>query len=177
MAILLFAAEVPSIFVRLRYAGKLYDWRRQRTPAERQAWYLTWLLTRDIHAKEIGLFELGPLFMHRYRDVRAQLRRERLHIMTKRSALELTTQAGAMLAVFGSYMFIAYRAVHGLITLGDLVMYYQAFQRAQGFLQETLGGLAGLYEDNSMGSTYASSPLPHCGATSARCSRTMPGTI
>lgn len=177
MAILLFAAAVPSIFVRLRYAGKLYDWRRQRTPAERQAWYLTWLLTRDIHAKEIRLFELGPLFMHRYRDVRAQLRRERLHIMTKRSALELTTQAGAMLAVFGSYMFIAYRAVHGLITLGDLVMYYQAFQRAQGFLQETLGGLAGLYEDNSMGSTYASSPLPHCGATSARCSRTMPGTI
>ena len=35
-----------------------------------------------------------------------------------------------------------------MITLGDLVMYYQAFQRGQGFLQEMLGGLAGLYEDN-----------------------------
>jgi ATP-binding cassette subfamily B protein len=34
------------------------------------------------------------------------------------------------------------------MTLGDMVMYYQAFQRAQGYLQEVMGGLAGLYEDS-----------------------------
>ncbi|MBM3166612.1 MAG: ABC transporter ATP-binding protein [Chloroflexi bacterium] len=148
VAAILFAAVVPGVLVRLRYAGKMYRWQRQRTPAERRAWYFHWLLTGDVQAKEVRLFDLGSLFMRRFRDLRQQLRRERLEITTRRSVAELVTQASATLAVFGSYAFIAYRAVQGTITLGDLVMYYQAFQRGQGFLQEMLGGLAGLYEDN-----------------------------
>jgi ATP-binding cassette subfamily B protein len=148
VAAILFAAVVPGVLVRLRYAGKMYRWQRQRTPAERQAWYFHWLLTGDVHAKEVRLFDLGSLFMRRFRDLRQQLRRERLEITTRRSLAELVTQASATLAVFGSYAFITYRTVQGTITLGDLVMYYQAFQRGQGFLQEMLGGLAGLYEDN-----------------------------
>jgi ATP-binding cassette subfamily B protein len=148
IAAILFAAVVPGVLVRLRYANQMYRWQRERTPTERQAWYFNWLLTGDMHAKEVRLFDLGPLFIRRFRDLRQQLRRERLEIVTRRSVAELVTQASVTLAVFGSYAFIAYRTVQGAITLGDLVMYYQAFQRGQGFLQEMLGGLAGLYEDN-----------------------------
>jgi ATP-binding cassette, subfamily B, bacterial len=36
--------------------------------------------------------------------------------------------------------------VQGSITLGDLVMYYQAVHRGQGFLREMLNGLTSLYE-------------------------------
>ena len=67
---------------------------------------------------------------------------------TRRSLSELLTQVLGTLAVFGCWGFIAYRAVQGVMTLGSLVMYLQAFQRGQGFLQELLGSLAGLYEDN-----------------------------
>jgi len=132
----------------LKYAGQTYRWQRQRTPAERQSWYFHWMLTGDVHAKEIRLFDLGSLFMGRFRDLRQQLRRERLEIATRRSIAELVGQASATIAIFGSYAFIAYRTVQGAITLGDLVMYYQAFQRGQGFLRDILSGLAGLYEDN-----------------------------
>jgi ABC-type multidrug transport system fused ATPase/permease subunit len=38
--------------------------------------------------------------------------------------------------------------VGGVITLGDMVMYFQAFQRGLGFLRQVLSGMAGLYEDN-----------------------------
>jgi len=148
VAAILFAASIPGVLVRLRYANKIYRWQRKQTPAERRAWYFNWMLTRDRHAKEIRLFDLGSLFRRRFRDERAQLRRERLEIATRRSIAELVTQVGATLAVFGSYAFIAYRTVQGTITLGDLVMYYQAFQRGQDYLREVLGGLAGLYEDN-----------------------------
>ena len=145
---ILFCAAVPSVFVRLRYAGKMYRWQRERTPTERRARYFSWMLTGDTHAKEVRLFDLGSLFMRRFRDLRKQLRRERLEIATRRSVAELVAQVSATLAVFGSYAFIAYRTVHGSITLGDLVMYFQAFQRGQGFLREMLSGLSGLYEDN-----------------------------
>ena len=148
IAAILFVAAIPGLFVRLRYACQTYRWQRRSTPAERQAWYFHWMLTGDVHAKEIRQFGLGPLFRRRFRDLRQQLRREKIEIATRRSIAELVSQASATIAVFGSYAFIAYRAVQGAITLGDLVMYYQAFQRGQGFLREMLGGLAGLYEDN-----------------------------
>jgi ATP-binding cassette subfamily B protein len=35
-----------------------------------------------------------------------------------------------------------------MATLGDMAMFYQAFQRGQGFLLDVLGGLASLYESN-----------------------------
>jgi ATP-binding cassette subfamily B protein len=43
---------------------------------------------------------------------------------------------------------VASQAIGGKITYGDLVMYFQAFQRVQGFFQGILGNLLGLYEDN-----------------------------
>ena len=144
----LFVATIPGLLVRLRYAGQTYRWQRRRTSTERQAWYFHWLLTGDVHAKEIRLFDLGALFRQRFRDLRQQLRQERIEIATRRSMAELVAQVSATIAVFASYAVIAYRTVQGAITLGDLVMYYQAFQRGHSFLQQILSGLAGLYEDN-----------------------------
>ena len=148
IAAVLFVAVIPGVAVRLGYAGKMYRWQREQTSTERHAGYLNRMLTGSGHAKEIRLFDLGPLFMRRFRDLRRKLRGERLGIAVRRSVAELAAQTGATVAIYGSLGFIAYRAVQGAITLGDLVMYYQAFQRGQGFLQGMLGGLAGIYEDN-----------------------------
>ena len=148
VAVVLFAAAIPGVLVRLKYSKRLFRWQRKRTPAERRAGYYNWLLTGYNHAKEMRLFDLGGLFMGRFRDLRQQLRRERLELVKRRSAADFVAQASAALAVFGSFGFIAYRTVGGVITLGDMVMYFQAFQRGLGFLRQVLSGMAGLYEDN-----------------------------
>jgi len=148
VAVLLFAASAPGILVRLRFSHKLYRWQRDQTPSERMSWYYHWLLTGSEHAKEVRLFDLGALFRGRFRELRRTLRRERLSLLTRRSRAEFLAQAGAVLAIFGAYAFIAQRTIAGMITLGGLVMYFQAFQRGQGYLQDILGGLAGLYENN-----------------------------
>jgi ATP-binding cassette subfamily B protein len=106
------------------------------------------MLTGDSLAKEVRLFDLGDLFMRRFRQLRHQLRQGRLKIVARRSIAEWVAQAIATLAIYGSYAFIAYRSVRGDITLGDMVMYFQAFQRGQGFLREVMSSLAGLYESN-----------------------------
>jgi ATP-binding cassette subfamily B protein len=147
-AAILFVATLPGVGVRLKYANQMYRWKHKRASAERRADYFGWMLTGDVHAKEIRLFDLGPLFSCRFRSLRSSLRREQLAIATKRSIEQLVTQASATLAVFSSYGFIAYQTLQGTFTLGDLVMYYQAFQRGQDALQGMLGSLSGLYEDN-----------------------------
>ena len=147
-ALILFSAVIPGVIVRLKYADKLYFWQRKRTVEERKAAYFNWIITGNHHAKEMRLFNLGNIFRRKYIDLRKVIRREKLDISVKHSIAAYLAQIFATLATYGSYAFFAYRTIHGAITLGDLVMYHQAFQRGQEFLRNMLGGFAGLYEDN-----------------------------
>jgi ATP-binding cassette subfamily B protein len=147
VALVLFAAALPDILVRLRYANKSYHWQRERTTVERQSRYFSRLLTGSEHAKEVRLFDLGPLFIGRFSELRDQLRREKLGLVTWRTLAELAAQTFTTLAIFGAYAFIAYRTLAGALTLGDLVMYYQAVQRGQSALRQIMAGLSGLYEN------------------------------
>jgi ATP-binding cassette subfamily B protein len=144
----LLVATIPEVLVRLRYSDRLYAWARERTADERRAWYYHWLLTRDEHAKELRLFGFGDLFRRRFRRLRRRLREERLGLLRRRTGAELLAQTVITVVIFGTYGFIAYRAVVGTITLGDLVIYYQAVQRGQGYLRQLLSAVAGLYEDS-----------------------------
>ena len=106
------------------------------------------MLTDLVHAREIRLFDLGGLFRKRYRMLKDTIRLERLDLAKKRAVLDMAAQAGAALSLFGMLTLIAWQTVRGVMTVGDMVMYYQAFQRAQRSLQEIMSGFAGLYEDN-----------------------------
>lgn len=148
VAVILFVATLPGVVMRLKYSDQLYQWRRQRTQTERQAHYLHFILTDGNHAKEVRLLGLGSMFRRWFRDLRQKLREERLRITTRRSLADLIAQGSGIAAIFGTLAFISQQTLQGRITLGDLVMYFGAFQRAQGALQELLNSLAGLYEDN-----------------------------
>ena len=148
ITIVLLAAALPGLFVRLKYSGKLYRQQQSWTIKERIAWYFHWMLTLDSYAKEVRLFNLGSLFRQHYRNLRQEVRRERLALARRRSLATFTTQASATLAVFSACSFIAYQTIQGQITLGSLVMYYQGFQRGQAFLGQLLSSLASLYENS-----------------------------
>ena len=148
LAIFLIVSAIPGLWVQLRHAEKLFSWEREQTPLERQSWYLSTLLTRDSHAKEIRLFNLGSLFVERFRQVREQLGRERLNLLRRRSISQGTSNAFATIMAFTAYGYIAYRALQGIVTLGDLVMFYQAVQRARTYTDQFLRSTATLYENN-----------------------------
>lgn len=148
IAFVLVIASIPGALVRIKFANKTYNWMCSRTPKERYAWYLHWLLTASDYAKEIRLFDLGPSLKDQYSNLRQEIRGERLKITFRRSTMDSLAQSIGTIAVFGSLAFITYRAVQGIITLGDLVMYFGAFQQGQSFLNSLLTSLAGLYEDN-----------------------------
>jgi ATP-binding cassette, subfamily B, bacterial len=147
VGLIVLGAAIPGAIVRFYYSAKLYDWQRRRTEVERQAYYAHWLLTDSAHAKEVRLFGLGDRFRSWYRELRRRLRRELIGLAARRSLAELGAGAAAVLAVFGTFAYIAWRAIRGLITVGMMVAYYQAFQTSLGSLQAVLRGFAALYED------------------------------
>ena len=148
VSLLLVAAVLPGLLFRLKFSQRLFNWDRSQTSTQRHSFYYHFLLTGDAYAKEIRLFQLGPLFIQRFHDVRRTLRHEKLDIAKKRTVAEIAAHLATILALYGSFGFMAWRAVYGLISIGDLVMYYQAFQRGLNYFKNLLGNAASLYEDS-----------------------------
>ncbi len=148
VGLIVLAAAIPGAAVRFLYSRRLFTWQRRRTETERQSYYAHWLLTDSGHAKEMRLFGLGDRFRDWHRSLRQRLRRELIGLVAWRSLAELGAGAAAVLAVFGTFAYVAWRAIQGDITLGDMMAYYQAFQTSLGSLQAVLRGFATLYEDS-----------------------------
>ncbi len=140
-------AVIPGLVFRLKFSQRLFNLDRSTTAAQRHAYYYNYLLTGDINAKEIRLFQLGPLFIKRFHDVRLDLRTEKLSISRKRSLAEIVSQLITVFTIYGSFGLMAWRTIYGYITLGDLIMYYQAFQRGLNYFANLLKSAAAVYED------------------------------
>ncbi|SPP66704.1 ABC transporter ATP-binding protein [Nitrospira lenta] len=139
---------IPYFFVRLQQANRLFAWERERTPLERKAWYVNMLLTQATAAKEVRLFDLGPRLQKWFREARTVLRQERIALERRWALAGLAAQIVGVIGVFGVYSFVAVRTFHGLLTVGDLVMFFQAIQRASGFLEGLGWSVSNLYESN-----------------------------
>lgn len=148
IALILFVAAIPSIIVKIRHSERFYRWVSRRTETERRSYDYHRMLTDLVQAKELRLFDLGGLFRQRYRALRSMIRGERLELAKTRAKADLLAQAVTVITLFAMISFIAWQTLQGQMTLGDLVLYQQVFQRSQGALQGIMSGLAGLYENN-----------------------------
>lgn len=146
-AVILILAALPALFVKIKFSEKRYQWDRNRTQLKREANYLSYLLTFTEYAKEIRLFRLGDYFKKKFSTIQGQLFQENKQIAFNQAWITLIAKGSEVLAVLVAYIFIAYRTMNGQLTIGDLVMYYQAFQKGQSFLQSALQSLSSLYEN------------------------------
>ena len=148
IGIVLLITAIPTLLVRIKYAGKTYEQQKLLTSKERQASYFNFMLTSLYYAKELRLLILGNLFRRRFQNLRQQIRQEKLNLEIQRFLKQIIAQGGSTLVIFALSVFIAYQTLKGAITLGSLIMYYQAFQRGQAALSQLLNSLAGLYENS-----------------------------
>ncbi|MBK6454751.1 MAG: ABC transporter ATP-binding protein [Gemmatimonadetes bacterium] len=148
LVVALLLAALPGLAIKARFSTTLYQWTLRETANQRLARYLNTVLTSIEFAKELRLFDLGGVFRERHKTLRTTLRRDRLRMVTRRSLYDLAANVLAVCAVFASMYVIARQALDGKVTIGDMVMYFGAFQRAQDVFRDLLAGLAGLYEDN-----------------------------
>jgi ATP-binding cassette subfamily B protein len=148
ITLILIVAVLPNSWLHLQVSRQMHQWQYQNILKERLTNYYHWILTHDWLAKEIRLFGLGKLFINRFRRLRYQLRTEKIAVSTRYIGWDILTQFCATGAVFGAYGLIVYQAVKGSISVGSLVMYYQAFGALQTAFQGILRSLTELYNDN-----------------------------
>ena len=99
------------------------------------------MLTRSEIASEVRLFNLGPYFRSAYQTLRKGLREERLRRMRRQNFSKLGAETIALFIAGLTMVWMGWRALHGLATLGDLALFYQAFDRGQGLIRSLLGSV------------------------------------
>ena len=147
--LVLLLSVLPGLLVRLRFVSILWDWTLKSTPVERRAGYFNYLLTLEPFAKEVRLFEMAPFFSARFDAMRVWLADGRLRLARRRLLADGGVQLFVVAPTFALLAFIASKTFAGTLSLGALVMYFGAIQRAQGAMQGTLGAILSLHEDTT----------------------------
>jgi ATP-binding cassette subfamily B protein len=148
LAALLIAANIPAIWLRLHYAGILYNFQRQQTPEARKAAYFNWLLTGDRPSRELRLFGLGNYFTGLFRKSFLKQKEEEINIIRKRTLIELISSLFKASALLVALVFIARQTISGKLTLGQMAMFLLAFRQGMIYIRELFSSMAGLYEDS-----------------------------
>jgi ATP-binding cassette subfamily B protein len=138
---LLLASTLPAFYVVMRFDRLYHKWWQRTTADRRWAQYYDAMLTQSEAAPEIRLFGLGDHFRSSYQSLRRRLLRERLTEMRKQSLAKLGAGSAALLVSGITMAWMAWRTLQGLATLGDLALFYQAFNRGQGIMRSLLGNI------------------------------------
>ncbi len=146
LPLLVLAAGIPDFFVRARFAGLIHTWHLDRTLQERLAWIFHWIMTSRSHAKEIRAYQMGDFFSKRFLEIREENLDQRRRLLMQRATGEFLCSTLGISAFYGSYALVVYWTFRGDLSIGAMVMFYQALQTGQTSFQEFMKALARLYE-------------------------------
>ena len=144
----LLASSLPAFYVVLHHRLKFHEWRLKNTENERRSWYYNWLLTDRETAAEMRIFNLGGHFQSLYQSVRAQLRNERKDLSWKQSMAEAATATIALCITGTAMIWMLWNTVKGSLTIGDLALFYQAFQKGQGVMGALFANMGEIYSNS-----------------------------
>jgi ATP-binding cassette, subfamily B, bacterial len=144
----LLLSTAPALYVMVKMAHRRHRWNQSTTIDNRRSWYYDTLLTDGESAAEMRLFDLGDHFSHAFQNVRQRLRHERLSLARQESISELWAGAVALLILAGSMAWMVLSAIQGQLSLGDLALFYQAFNQGFGLSRTLLDNLGKLYENS-----------------------------
>ena len=143
--LLLVISTVPAFAVVLRHTVRQHHWHLRTTADRRRTHYYDWLLTLFEAVAELRLFALSAHFRAAFQSLRQRLRTERVQLARQQALAELA--AGAMgLVTIGLVMaWMLWRAAQGQISLGDVVLLYQAFYQGQRLMRTVLTSVGQIY--------------------------------
>lgn len=147
VAILTLSA-LPAFIAETRFAKEAFRLFRWRSPETRQQTYLETLIAREDYAKEVKLYQLGPMLLKRYRDIFHQLYGEDRNLTIRRGFWGYLLGLLSTAAFYLAYAWIVLEAIGDRISLGDMTMYLIVFRQGQSTFSSALSSIGGMYEDN-----------------------------
>jgi len=146
ITIILFFVAIPAALIRWYFTEKTVELREKQTQRDRRSGYLKGVLTGGGYAKEVRIFNFGKPLLKQFLDLRKILRKEKRDLYLKQNATVGVAQSIEAIAIIAALGYIANWALKGLLTVGDIAMYYGAFQKGQSNINGILRTFVSLHE-------------------------------
>ncbi|GAX44205.1 ABC transporter-related protein [Tolypothrix sp. NIES-4075] len=148
LPIVLVTSALPAFYVLLRVNQLQYQWSQRTTIDRRWLQYYELVMTHSMCAAELRLFNYGSYFQSAYQNLRRRLRNEQMKLLRTQSLGRLGAGVLALLITSVALAWMGRQVLLGMITLGDLALFYQAFNRGQGIVKSLLGSLGQIYRNS-----------------------------
>jgi len=135
LLIALIACVVPAFLGETHFAFLGYSLSFQQTPARREMEYLRVVGGSKESAKELKLFGLGPFLVDRYRKLSAELHYQTVNLARRRLLVGALLTILGTIGYYGTYTFVIYRTVIGVIGLGTMTFLAGAIAGASSNIQ------------------------------------------
>ncbi|MBW4509596.1 MAG: ABC transporter ATP-binding protein/permease [Scytonematopsis contorta HA4267-MV1] len=145
---ILFVSALPAFYVSLRLNLRQYQWSQRTTTDRRRLQYYELLLTNSWAAAEQRIFNFSPYFQSLYQKVRYRLRNEQMKLIKEQSLSRLFAGFIALLFTGVVLAWMGKEVLLGMLTLGDLALFYQAFNKGQSIVKSLLGSLGQIYKNS-----------------------------
>ncbi|HWO95422.1 MAG TPA: ABC transporter ATP-binding protein [Bacillus sp. (in: firmicutes)] len=119
-----------------------------RTPLNRQSWYLTYLLTNDRSFKEVKLFNLGSYLLQRYTELMLGFFNVDKKIVLKRTRVVFVYDLLELVVLMWLIGLALKEAYLGEILIGSLFGYIQAITLTQSQIQSIVQGVIQFSQNN-----------------------------
>jgi ATP-binding cassette subfamily B protein len=174
--VILIAGGLPQFAAEAKFSGDAFRLFRRRSPETRRQAYLETVLAREDSAKEVKLFQLGPLLLDRYRRIFERIYSEDRALTLRRETWGFILGLIGTLIFYGAYAWVVLATVRGEITLGQMTMYLSVFKQGQSAVSASLTAISGMYEDNLyLSNLYEYLEQPVAAASGSATEGAIPG--
>lgn len=136
LIILLVLSIIPSFINEVRFSQQQYSLARSWTAERRELDYLRFIGANDKTAKEIKLFGLTNFVVNRFKNLATKYFNLNKTLVIKRSSYGFLFNVLGSISYYAAYVFIIYRVLSGVITLGELTFLSGSFNRLMKSLQD-----------------------------------------
>ena len=145
LPLVLVVSSLPAFAFLVKFNRQYHRWWERTTPLRRQAEYHDFLITQSYTAAEVRLFNLGDYLQGIYYTLRHQLRSENIRMIRNQSLAQLGGGIIGLAIVAAVLVWMLSQALRGIFTLGDIALFYQAFNRGQSLARSVLGQVSQIY--------------------------------
>ncbi|WP_089717852.1 ABC transporter ATP-binding protein [Candidatus Entotheonella palauensis] len=143
--LLLLVSTAPAFIVLIRITIRQHNWFVRHTVNRRWTQYYDWILTARETATELRLFNVMDHFRQAYQDLRRQICNDQERLALEQALAQWAAGLFGLLALAVVMGWTLWQSMRGELSMGDVVLMYQAFQNGQNLARTLLSSFNQLY--------------------------------